>query len=104
MRGDTEPVVRQLSPAVSEKCMNRSRYLALVGAALTASACNPFRTPFKQEPVVQVSAGDVNVNARWNGVLATPAGLAGAVQIKGVATMTPGSNAGNTAVNVNLSN
>jgi len=84
--------------------MNRSRVLALVGAALTVSACNPFRSPFKQEPVVRVSQGDVNANLRWNGVLATPAGLAGAVQIKGVATMAPGSNAANTAVNVNLSN
>ena len=84
--------------------MNRSRVLALLGAALTVSACNPFRSPFKQEPVVRVSQGDVNANLRWNGVLATPAGLAGAVQIKGVATMTPGSNAANTSVNVNLSN
>ena len=84
--------------------MNRSRVLALIGAALAVSACNPFRSPFKQEPVVRVSQGDVNANLRWNGVLATPAGLAGAVQIKGVATMTPGSNATNTAVSVNLSN
>jgi len=84
--------------------MNRSRYLALAGAALTIAACNPFRSPFKQSPVVQVSAGDVNANTRWNAVLATPAGLAGAVQIKGVATMAPGSNSANTAASVNLSN
>jgi hypothetical protein len=84
--------------------MNPSHYLALVGAALTVSACNPFRSPFKQEPVVRVNAGDVNANTRWNAVLATPAGLAGAVQIKGVATMAPASNASNTVVSVNLSN
>jgi hypothetical protein len=84
--------------------MSRSRYLALVGAAFALSACNPFRSPFKQAPVVRVSEGDVNANMRWNAVLATPAGLAGAVQINGVATMTPGSNATNTAVRVNLSN
>jgi hypothetical protein len=53
---------------------------------------------------VQVSAGDVNVNSRSNGTLATPANLAGAVQMKGAATMTPGSNGGRTSVNVNLSN
>ena len=84
--------------------MNPSHYVALVGAALTVSACNPFRSPFKQEPVVRVNAGDVNANTRWNAVLATPAGLAGAVQIKGVATMAPASNASNTVVSVNLSN
>jgi hypothetical protein len=84
--------------------MNRPQYLALACGAFAVAACNPFRSPFKQEPVVQVSAGDVNANARWNGTLATPVDLAGAVQIKGTATMTPGSNAGNTAVGVNLTN
>lgn len=78
--------------------------LALVGVALALAACNPFRSPFKQEPVSQVSGGDVNANARWNGTLTTPSGLAGAVQMKGSATMTPGSNSGNTLINVNLSN
>jgi hypothetical protein len=84
--------------------MRRTTLLALAGASLAVSACNPFRSPFKQQPVVQVSTGDVNVNSRWNGTLATPASLAGAVQMQGSATMTPGSNAGNTAVKVQLSN
>lgn len=84
--------------------MRRTTLPALAGVLLAVSACNPFRSPFKQEPVVQVSTGDVNVNSRWNGTLATPASLAGAVQMQGSATMTPGSNSGNTAVKVQLSN
>ena len=84
--------------------MRRASFLVLAGVLLAVSACNPFRSPFKQAPVVQVSAKDVNVNSRWNGTLATPASLAGAVQMKGSATMTPGSNTSNTAVKVELSN
>ncbi len=84
--------------------MRRTTLLALAGVLLAISACNPFRSPFKQAPVVQVSGKDGNVNSRWNGTLATPASLAGAVQMKGSATMTPGSNASNTAVKVELSN
>ncbi|HEX8941574.1 MAG TPA: hypothetical protein VF785_00470 [Gemmatimonadaceae bacterium] len=84
--------------------MNQSRYLALAGAVLAVGACNPFRTPMKQEPVVQVSTGDVNVNARWSGTLASPSNLAGAVQMKGSVTMTPGRDEDKTVVSVNLSN
>jgi len=84
--------------------MGRSKFLAVTGILIAASACNPFRSPFKQEPVVSVSAGDVNANSRWSGTLASPANLVGAVQMKGSATMTPGSNGQNTSVNVSLSN
>jgi hypothetical protein len=93
--------------------MHRSRSLptaalahapALVAALFALGACNPFRSPFKQQPVVQVSTGDVNSNSRWHGSLTSPASLAGAVQINGTATMTPGSSTGNTYVRVNLSN
>jgi len=76
----------------------------ILAAGVLAAGCNPFRSPLKQAPVVQVSAKDVNANSRWNGTLASPANLAGAVQMQGSATMTPGSNAEKTSVNVNLSN
>ena len=71
---------------------------------LAAAGCNPFRSPFKQAPVVAVSTRDANANARWSATLASPASLVGAVQMKGSATMTPGSNVGNTSVAVDLSN
>ena len=72
-------------------------------AAFALTACNPLRSPFKQAPVVEVTR-DANVNSRWSGTLASPASLAGAVQIKGLVTMTPGSNGGNTRVALDLSN
>jgi hypothetical protein len=54
--------------------------------------------------VVEVTTGDANANARWNGTRASPANLAGAVQIKGSAAMTPGSSTGNTQISLDLSN
>ncbi len=77
--------------------------LAAVGA-LALGACQPFRSPFKQAPVVEVSTRDANANARWSGTLASPASLAGAVQMRGTAAMTPGANAGNTSVSIDLAN
>ena len=85
--------------------MTRSPFLFVLAAGgMLTVACNPFRSPFKQAPVVQVSTRDANANARWNATLASPATLVGAVQMKGSAAMTPGSNAGNTRVSVDLSN
>lgn len=82
--------------------MNQSRCLALTAVLL--ASCNPFRSPIKQRPVVEVSTGDANANARWNGTLASPLSLLGAVQMKGSASMTPGSSISRTAVSVSLSN
>lgn len=84
--------------------MDRSRYAAAAVALLALAACNPFRSPFRQAPVVEVTTGDANVNSRWNGTLASPASLAGAVQIRGSVAMTPGSSTGNTRVSLDLSN
>lgn len=81
--------------------MNRSPYLIIVGVVALA-ACNPFRSPLKKDPVVEVTR-DANLNSRWNGSLASPANLAGAVQIRGVASMTPATRGG-TQVNLDLSN
>ena len=82
--------------------MNQSRCFAI--AAVMLASCNPFRSPIKQRPVVEVSTADVNANARWNGTLASPLSLLGAVQMKGSASMTPGSSMSKTAVSLNLSN
>jgi hypothetical protein len=84
--------------------MNQSRFLALAAGAFLLAACNPFRSPLKQDPVVNVSTRDVNANARWNGALASPVSLAGAVQMRGSATMTPGPSSDKTDVRVSLSN
>jgi hypothetical protein len=55
--------------------MTRSPYFLFAAAAvgtLALAACNPFRSPFKQAPVVQVTANDANANARWSGTLVSP--------------------------------
>ncbi|MDQ6634282.1 MAG: hypothetical protein M3Z10_05925, partial [Gemmatimonadota bacterium] len=51
-----------------------------------------------------VSPGDVTLNSRWHGTLTTPASLAGAVQIKGEASMAPEIKRGFTALSLNVSN
>lgn len=91
--------------------MNQSmlplRSLSTVAAAAIlalSAACNPFRSPIKQDPVVAVSAHDVNANARWNGTLVSPANLAGAVQMQGSASMTPGLHSNDTRIALDLSN
>ena len=85
--------------------MHRIPFYALVAAgALALVACNPFRSPMKQAPVVQVSTRDANANARWHGTLTSPSTLAGAVQMTGQISMSPGSNAGNTNVALLLAN
>ena len=80
--------------------MHRIRYA--IAASLTLAACNPFRSPIKQDPVVEVTR-DANLNSRWTGSLVSPANLAGAVQMRGVASMTPATQGG-TQVNLDLSN
>ena len=83
--------------------MYSPRSFALALSALTLVACNPFRSPLKQDPVVEVTR-DANRNARWHATLASPASLAGAVQIAGSASMTPASNSGQTNVALDVSN
>jgi hypothetical protein len=72
----------------------------LAVSAFALTACNPFR----QEPAVQVTTKDENLNSRWHANLATPANLAGAVQMNGSASMAPGTKSGNTTVSLDLAN
>ncbi|HTK48579.1 MAG TPA: hypothetical protein VL328_11455 [Gemmatimonadaceae bacterium] len=81
-----------------------SLYAVTAAGALAFAACNPFRSPLKQDPVVQVTTNDANVNSRWHGTLASPSSLAGAVQMTGQVSMAPGSSGGNTNVVVLLAN
>src|SRR6185437_5974368 len=64
------------------------------------ASCNPFH----HEQAVQVDTKDENLNSRWHGTLATPAELAGAVQMNGSASMAPATKGGNTTVSLDLSN
>jgi hypothetical protein len=80
--------------------MHNHRLLLLAVSAFALSSCNPFR----HESAVQVSTKDENLNSRWHASLATPANLAGAVQMNGSASMAPGTKTGNTTVSLNLAN
>ena len=84
--------------------MLRTPLYAIATGALALAACNPFRSPMKQDPVVQVSTRDANVNSRWHGTLASPSNLAGAVQMTGSVSMSPAGNTGNTNVYLDLAN
>ena len=80
--------------------MHNPRLLLLAVAAFGFTACNPFR----HDSAVQVSTKDENLNSRWHASLATPAELAGAVQMNGSASMAPGTKSGNTTVLLDLAN
>lgn len=80
--------------------MYNYRLLLLAVSALTLASCNPFR----HESAVEVSTKDENLNSRWHANLATPANLAGVVQMKGSASMAPGSTDGSTMVMLDLAN
>jgi hypothetical protein len=80
--------------------MYHHRLLLVAVSSLSLASCNPFR----HEQAVQVTTKDENLNSRWHGTLATPAELAGAVQINGSASMAPATKTGNTTVLLNLAN
>jgi hypothetical protein len=80
--------------------MSTYRLLTLALFAVALTACNPFRS----NQAVEVSTKDQNLNSRWHGNLATPASLAGIVQMNGSASMAPGSKSGNTTVALDLAN
>ncbi len=80
--------------------MYHQRLFVLAVSAFAVTSCNPFRN----DQAVEVSTQDKNLNSRWHANLATPAELAGVVQMNGSASMIPGSKSGNTTVSLDLAN
>jgi hypothetical protein len=76
--------------------MHRLAALAIAIGAVTA--CNPF----KRKHAVEIENSAVPVSSRWNATLATPPGLAGAVQVRGNAWMAPADN--HTRVHIDIAN
>ncbi len=80
--------------------MRSPRFLTLAVSAVALTACNPFH----HANAVEVSSVDPSLNTRWHANLATPANLAGVVQMNGSASMAPGANNSKTNVVLNLAN
>jgi hypothetical protein len=80
--------------------MYNHRLLMLAVSAFALISCNPFR----RDSAVQVTTKDENLNSRWHANLATPAELAGAIQMNGSASMAPSTKSGNTTVVLDLAN
>ena len=78
-----------------------ARPLAMVILAfLISAACNGF----SQDDAVTVSAQDATLNTRWHANIASPASLAGAVQMRGSASMAPSPDGNGTNVTLALAN
>src|SRR3954452_21521966 len=80
--------------------MYTHRVLLVTVSAFALISCNPFH----HGSAVEVSTKDENLNSRWHANLATPAELAGAVQMNGSASMAPATKSGNTTVVLDLAN
>ena len=80
--------------------MHGHRFLTLAVTVFAVTACNPFH----HQRAVEVSTGDVNLNSRWHASLASPADLAGAVQMSGSAAMAPGTKGGNSTITLSIAN
>jgi hypothetical protein len=76
-----------------------TRHALALASLFALAACNPFR----REPVSEVER-DANVNSRWRASLVSPAALAGAVQMRGSASMQPNANGQGTLLSVSISN
>lgn len=73
--------------------------LALVAATLALVACS-----IHMRPADRVTPKDANLNSTWHARIASPPGLAGAVQMSGSASMAPGTKPGTTEIVMNLGN
>jgi hypothetical protein len=80
--------------------MSTPRMVTVTLALLVSTACNPFH----QQPAVEVSAQDMTLNTRWHANLASPASLAGVVQMNGSASMAPSPDSTSTDVTIDLAN
>jgi hypothetical protein len=89
--------------------MDRSRGLVFAAAApttlltvLTLAACNPFVTPYRPDPAVELHREGATMASQWNGALAAPDGRAAAAALTGTATATPALDGVGTYVYVSL--
>jgi hypothetical protein len=72
---------------------------AAIAVGLATTACNPFH-----KNANKIERADIPVGERWNAALATPSGLAGAVQIKGSGYLARGDSPSNSKAVIHTSN
>jgi hypothetical protein len=88
--------------------MDRSRGLAIAGAALTAltltplASCNPFVRPYRRDPEVDIHRDGATMASQWNATLAAPAGRSDAAPLSGAVAATPALDGTSTYVHVSL--
>lgn len=80
--------------------MTTSRSVAVALSLFSLAACNPF----SRGQAVEMSTADAALNSRWHGNLASPASLAGVVQMNGSASMAPDEDGSHTVIKVDLAN
>jgi hypothetical protein len=83
--------------------MFASRYaptIAMLTALAVLSACNPFAN---KQKVGQIDPKHAQSNTEWNGTLSTPAGMSGAVDMRGTASLA-GNGPGASLATVAISN
>lgn len=80
--------------------MSTYRLVTIAVAVLITAACNPFN----RGQAVEMTTADATLNTRWHANLASPASLAGAVQMSGSASMAPNDDGTRTVVTLDLAN
>jgi hypothetical protein len=76
------------------------RLVSVTLTLLATAACNPFN----RGQAVEMTTADATLNTRWHANMASPASLAGAVQMSGSASMAPDATGDHTIVGVALAN
>lgn len=77
--------------------MFTSRFFSVCVSLLGLAAC-------ARQQAVELSPGDATLNSRWHANLASPASLAGIVQMSGSASMAPSPDGESTIVTLDLAN
>lgn len=75
------------------------RTATAIAAIIATAACNPFH-----KNANEIQRADIPVGERWNATLATPSGLAGAVQIKGTGYLARGDSPNTSKAVIHTSN
>ncbi len=80
--------------------MSTQKLFAVALSIVTAAGCNPFH----HSQAVEMTTVDATLNSRWHANLASPATLAGVVQMNGSSSMAPDPIGASTVITINVAN